>query len=78
MAKIILASGLNARRGQIGNFVYRVVRGRQVIGAAPRPSLKPHSPAQKAQSRRLAAASSLATIALKVPPKRAAYRRRAK
>ena len=78
MAKLILTSGLQAIRGQIGGFVYRMVRGKQVISAAPRPSRKPRTAPQKTQSRRLAAASRLATIALKNPQKRAAYRRRAK
>ena len=81
MAKLILTSGLNAIRGQIGGFVYRVVRGKQVISAAPQPSRKPRkprTPPQKAQSGRLAKASRQASIALKNPQTRAAYRRRAK
>jgi hypothetical protein len=78
MAKLTLTSGLNAIRGQIGGFVYRVVRGKQVISAAPRPSRKPRTPPQQAQSRRLATASRQAKIALKNPQQRAAYRKRAR
>ena len=78
MAKLILTSGLNAIQGQIGGFVYRVVRGKQVISAAPRPSRKPRTAPQQAQSRRLATASRQAKITLKNPQKRAAYQKRAK
>jgi hypothetical protein len=78
MAKVTLNSGLTAIRGQIGGFVYRVVRGKQVISAAPEPPRKPRTPPQQAQSGRLGKASRQASIALKNPQKRAAYRKRAK
>ena len=78
MAKLILASGLTAIRGQIGGFVYRVVRGKQVISPAPRPPRKPRTAPQQAQSRLLATASRQAKVALENTQKRATYEKRAK
>jgi hypothetical protein len=78
MARTTLSSGIEIIRGQVGGFVYRWVRGKQVVSAAPEPSSVPRTAKQKAQSQRLALASKRAKAALKDPQKKAAYRKLAK